>query len=315
MPQGRHRVEPVRRPLPRLPHPVVAAGVGAALLGLPLVVTLRPTVGSSPAAHAVTAADAARRDAAVDALKTVTAFRTEERTSRDRTDSPRRSIPVEPAAADKAAKAVPAVVGQLWVTARVTIRSGPTTGDKSIGSLEAGTRARITGATKSGWTEVLAGGRAGWVRSTYLSASKPKPQPKPQAKPEPTRPKRVSPGVSNASCSISPRIVSHLKPNARSVYRAVCAAFGGSVSAFGGYRPGDAGDHGSGRAVDIMVSGQPGWDIARYVQAHARELHVTYVIYQQKIWLAGRPTSQWRAMGDRGSRTANHYDHVHVSVS
>jgi hypothetical protein len=63
-----------------------------------------------------------------------------------------------------------------------------------------------------------------------------------------------------------------------------------------------------------MVSGQPGRDIARYVQAHARELGVTYVIYEQKIWLAGNPLSQWKFMEDRGSRTANHYDHVHVSV-
>ncbi len=79
--------------------------------------------------------------------------------------------------------------------------------------------------------------------------------------------------------------------------------------------PGSPGDHGTGRAVDIMVSGDPGLAIARYVQAHAQALHVTYVIYQQKIWLAGDPTSQWTPMEDRGSRTANHYDHVHVSVS
>jgi hypothetical protein len=39
------------------------------------------------------------------------------------------------------------------------------------------------------------------------------------------------------------------------------------------------------------------------------------VIYRQQIWLVGNPTSQWDAMEDRGSRTANHYDHVHVSVS
>jgi len=158
--------------------------------------------------------------------------------------------------------------------------------------------------TKSGWTQVVTDGRAGWVRSTYLSTSKPTPQPT-----------RASPGVSGVSCSISSGIESHLTSNARSVYRAVCAAFGGSVSSFGGYRAGDGGDHGSGRAVDIMVSGEPGWDIARYVQAHSRELGVTYVIYQQQIWLAGNPTSQWKAMEDRGSRTANHFDHVHVSVS
>ena len=48
---------------------------------------------------------------------------------------------------------------------------------------------------------------------------------------------------------------------------------------------------------------------------NAREPHMKYVIYQQKIWLAGHATSQWRIMEDRGSRTGNHYDHVHVSVS
>jgi uncharacterized protein YraI len=208
------------------------------------------------------------------------------------------------------------------VTTQVNIRSGPSAARPRIGGLEAGASAGVTGLTESGWTQVLTGGRTGWVRSAYLSASKPKPQPTPTTnpppKPKPTpapQPKRVSPGVSNASCPISPSIESHLTSNARSVYRAVCAAFGHTVSAFGGYRPGDPGDHGSGRAVDIMVSGQPGWDIVHYVQAHARQLHVTYVIYQQQIWLAGNPTSQWKRMEDRGSRTANHYDHVHVSVS
>jgi uncharacterized protein YraI len=63
------------------------------------------------------------------------------------------------------------------------------------------------------------------------------------------------------------------------------------------------------------VSGEPGWDITRYVQAHARDLGVTYVIYQQQIWMVGDPTSQWKAMEDRGDKTANHFDHVHVSVS
>jgi len=190
------------------------------------------------------------------------------------------------------------------VTTDVNVRSGPSAGDDRIGLLEALTRADITGATRGAWTQVVTDGRAGWVRSTYLSTTKPAPQPE-----------RTSPGVSGASCSISPDIESHLTANARSVYRAVCAAFGDTVSSFGGYRAGDDGDHGSGRAVDIMVSGEPGWDIARYVQAHSRELGVSYVIYQQQIWMAGDPASQWKAMADRGSPTANHYDHVHVSVS
>ncbi len=335
MPRGRHRVEPVRRPSPRLPRPVAAAGIGAALLVVALAVTLVvaiwPHTGSGSATQAVAAAgegrsdaaagegrrdalaaegwldavaDEGRRDAAAAALRTAAALRAEERATRSRTRSPRPATPVKQTSADDAPKPVPAVVRRLWVTADVNIRSGPSAGTDRIGSLEAGARAGITGATESGWTQVVTGGRAGWVKSSFLSTSKPEPQAK-----------RAAPGVSDAPCSISSHIEKHLTSNARSVYRAVCAAFGGSVSSFGGYRAGDDGDHGSGRAVDIMVSGEPGWDIARYVQRHARALGVSYVIYEQQIWLAGNPTSQWKTMDDRGSRTANHFDHVHVSVS
>ena len=98
------------------------------------------------------------------------------------------------------------------------------------------------------------------------------------------------------------------------MYRAVCAAYGGSVSSFGGLRPGDDGDHGSGRAVDIMVSGEPGWEIARFLQANAGELGISYLIYEQRYWPAGSPAGAWEWMADRGGATANHYDHVHVSV-
>jgi hypothetical protein len=298
-------VESTRRPLPRFPRPIVAAGIGGALLGVPLVVTLWPDTGSGPSSAttslAIAAPDDGRRDATA-ALRTAAAFRADERISRDRT-TPKPTAPVEQTSAAKGPKPVPAVVGQRWVTTKVNFRSGPSADADGIGSLEAGARIKTTGVTKSGWTQVVTDGRAGWVRSTYLSTSRPKPKPEP-----------ASPGVSKASCPISSSIESHLTSNARSVYRAVCAAFRGSVSAFGGYRAGDGGDHGSGRAVDIMVSGEPGQVIARYVQAHARELHVKYVIYQQKIWQAGHPTSQWKLMEDRGSTTANHYDHVHVSV-
>jgi uncharacterized protein YraI len=270
-------------------------------LGVTLVVTLWPTTGSGPATQALALAHDDRREAvlAADAFRAAAALRAEERTSRDSTRSSGPSTPVA-----KRKPHVPAVVGHLWAKTDVNVRSGPSATRSRIGSLEALTRAAITGVTKNGWTQVVTDGRAGWVRSTYLSKSKPNPQPR-----------STSTGVSGAPCSISSGIEAHLTSDARSVYRAVCAAFGGSVSSFGGYRPGDGGDHGSGRAVDIMVSGEPGWDIARYVQAHSRELSVTYVIYQQRIWLAGNPTSQWKLMEDRGSTTANHYDHVHVSVS
>ena len=296
MPRHRHRMEPARRSLPRLPRPIVATGIAAALLGAALAIPFWPSADSPSAPRTVAATDSGRHDAAL----TLRTTKTKE-VSRGGTRTPT-PTPTPTTSAGQP----PAVVGQLWATADVVIRSGPSTSHDRITSLKTGTRIDTTGVTEHGWTQVVTDGRAGWISSTYLSTSKPKPKPKPKPTPQ---------DVSDAPCPISSGIESRLTTNARSVYRAVCAAFGSSVSSFGGYRAGDSGDHGSGRAVDIMVSGEPGWDIARYVQAHARELGVTYVIYQQKMWTAGNPTSRWKAMEDRGGRTANHYDHVHVSVS
>ena len=86
-------MEAPSRPLPRLPRPVAAAGLGTVLLGVPVVVTLGPHIGSSPAAHAVLAANEGQRNAAADALRTAAAFRAEERTSRNR------AVPSAPATA------------------------------------------------------------------------------------------------------------------------------------------------------------------------------------------------------------------------
>lgn len=101
-----------------------------------------------------------------------------------------------------------------------------------------------------------------------------------------------------------------LTANADSAYRAVCAAFPG-VGPFGGMRAGDAGDHGSGNAVDIMCDTGNGDAIADFLLAHAAEFNINYVIWKQRI---AYPGGGWSFMEDRGSATANHYDHVHVSV-
>jgi len=92
----------------------------------------------------------------------------------------------------------------------------------------------------------------------------------------------------------------------------VCARFP-SVSSYGGIR-GGGGNHGQGRALDIMVRGATGDRIAAFLRANARALGVTEVIWEQRIWTVQRAGEGWRPMPDRGSATANHYDHVHVSV-
>ncbi|KAL8915811.1 MAG: hypothetical protein Q9208_008832 [Pyrenodesmia sp. 3 TL-2023] len=63
-------------------------------------------------------------------------------------------------------------------------------------------------------------------------------------------------------------------------------------------------------------SGRP---IAEWVMNNRGTLNLKYVIWGQKIWSPSRdavgPWSGWRGMEDRGSITANHWDHVHVSFN
>jgi len=158
-----------------------------------------------------------------------------------------------------------------------------------------------------------------WVHGDFLSETKPKPEPEPEPKPEPAEeetseaPAPAETGLSTSVCPDGSSVESGLVSNAVSVYRSVCSSFP-SVNSYGGVRPGDSGEHGSGQALDIMISGDAGWEVAEYVRANAGELGVSYIIYSQKIWSTDRAGEGWRYMEDRGSTTANHYDHVHVSV-
>ncbi|MFC3998122.1 hypothetical protein ACFOVU_19490 [Nocardiopsis sediminis] len=104
----------------------------------------------------------------------------------------------------------------------------------------------------------------------------------------------------------------------------------------GCYRAGPP-DHGTGQACDLMtnVKGTRGTEaenavgdeLARWLMTHHEQMGVKYVIWRQRIWnptagdapcpdestVGSAPPTCWRAMGDRGSNTQNHYDHVHVS--
>ena len=123
---------------------------------------------------------------------------------------------------------------------------------------------------------------------------------------EPTRT-----GISRAPCPDGSAVESGLVANAVEVYRAVCAAFP-AVNAWGGRSA--SGEHATGRALDIMSTGSLGDAIAAYVRSHAGALRVSEVIWSQRIWTVQRAGEGWRPMSDRGSATANHYDHVHVLV-
>ncbi|TDD68869.1 coiled-coil domain-containing protein [Actinomadura rubrisoli] len=85
---------------------------------------------------------------------------------------------------------------------------------------------------------------------------------------------------------------------------------------------GDPQDHATGHACDFMVttggtmatgSAQSLGDrTAAYAIAHASALGIKYIIWRQRIYDLRSPG--WRSMENRGGVTANHYDHVHISV-
>ncbi len=68
-------------------------------------------------------------------------------------------------------------------------------------------------------------------------------------------------------------------------------------------------------AADFMVYDNlaMGDAVAQFVIDNAARLNVDYVIWQQRIFMIGG--SSWTPMEDRGSPTANHMDHVHVSFN
>ena len=158
--------------------------------------------------------------------------------------------------------------------------------------LAPGDRVDVTGKKQRGWTEIIHKDAPRWVKSSGLT-------------------KEQEQELSTKPCPDGTGVESGLQPDTVRVYRAVCAKFS-TVRSYGGTR-GGGGDHGTGRALDIMVDPATGDQIAAFLQKHRSELGIHYLIWQQQIW---RPATSgsWRGMSDRGSPTANHMDHVHAST-
>lgn len=104
-----------------------------------------------------------------------------------------------------------------------------------------------------------------------------------------------------------------LRPNAANGARVVRQmGFRGTIGGLG-HRAGRS-DHPHGNAIDVMTNRDTamGRRIADHFRQNHQQLGVKYVIYQQQI-ASPRTNWQWQRMADRGSPTANHMDHPHIS--
>ncbi len=124
-----------------------------------------------------------------------------------------------------------------------------------------------------------------------------------------------------------------LTPRAADVRAEIDAVFG--AQSVGGFEPGgvstghmEGSAHYEGRAVDVFfrpvnaTNKRRGWALAHYLVAQADRLGIQTVIFDGRIWSAGRRSEQgWRDYrvdtSGRDRRTAailEHRDHVHVDV-
>jgi hypothetical protein len=176
-----------------------------------------------------------------------------------------------------------------WTTAPLNLWSGSGENADKLGELAAGKRILVTGRQQDGRTELVVNGKARWVTAGYLSEDEP----------------------IGGDCTNGTTVPAGVSPNIVKVHEAVCAMFP-EITTYGTFR-GD-GEHSQGIAVDIMVSGERGWEVANFIRDNYAELGVSYLIYAQNIWSVERGGEGWRGMASRGSATANHYDHVHVTT-
>ena len=194
------------------------------------------------------------------------------------------------------------VTDSKYATTDLNLRTEPADDASVVGEVKAGTKLSVTATVTDGFRYVSYHDKGRWVRNQYLSDKKPT-----------SGSSGSSGGISGAPCPSGSSVESGLTPDAIRVHRALCHRYP-QVSNFLGRRTA-SGYHGQGRALDCMISDSTvGWEIARWVRAHAKELGAMEVIYRQHIWTVQRSSEGWRSMSDRGSPTANHMDHVHVSV-
>lgn len=202
-----------------------------------------------------------------------------------------------------------------YTTDYVNLRTGPGLNYRVMRVLSPNTKIALTGTTQGSWSQVNDAGTMRWISTTYLSDTPVSARVSPTAGNQqgPAAPPVSNTGTLNFGGSSG---LDQLRPGAKVIVGEIRAKFP-QINTMYGVRPDPLPDHPSGRAVDIMMPHGAsdvalGNEIAAYLQANANRLGIEYLIWRQRIWDNG--DGGWTPMADRGGITANHYDHVHVTI-
>jgi hypothetical protein len=118
-----------------------------------------------------------------------------------------------------------------------------------------------------------------------------------------------------------------LTPRAEQLLEEMTEVFG--EQSLGGFAPGGV-NHGhgadsthyDGRAIDVFFrpvsdeNRREGWMLAHWLVAHARDLEIQYVIFDDRFWSARSSQGQWQHYDapEPENEILRHLDHVHVDV-
>lgn len=203
---------------------------------------------------------------------------------------------------------LPKITGTRYATTALMIRTTSSAKFTNLGDVATGTKLSITGKVINGRMQIVYGGAVRYVTAQYLSSSKPSSD---------------SAGGTGGtpSNSINGSGLTNLQPHSKALLSAIRVQFP-QFTTFYGVRPDSIPDHPSGRALDSILPGSyrsassraSGKALANWAAANARALHIEYIIWDQHIWNVNRSSEGWRYMADRGGDTANHKDHVHITI-
>jgi hypothetical protein len=104
-----------------------------------------------------------------------------------------------------------------------------------------------------------------------------------------------------------------VRPFVRKAAEEIGNRFG--IATIGGYRlnAADPLGHPAGLAIDVMCAGATLDAVRQYAVANRSRLGVKYVLAKQREYSQEAGWTDGTPMEDRGSSTANHYDHAHIN--
>jgi hypothetical protein len=192
-------------------------------------------------------------------------------------------------------------VSRQFSEGSLNVRAEASKDSKLLGRIAAATQVAAISEVEGDYRKIVFKDGFGWVLNDELSDSAE------AAVPE---------GTSMEPCFRGSQVENKLRKTTIFIYRSVCPLFP-ELNSVGGWRAGGMQFHKNGRALDLMLTpGEEsalGWRITKYLIAHKTEFKIDHIIFEQKIWTPS--SGRWKKMADRGSVTANHFNHVHVAVT